>query len=189
MPSEASPPEFQIRRATRADVTILSELGAETFRQTYSPHVDSHMIEAYVREHFALARVKKSLLNRRHISLLAEVRGVPVGYAALLPNPHPECVTGTRPIQLLRFYLLAPFQGRGFGKQLLDRCLAEALAHQYDVLWLGVWDGNHAAMAFYQHQGFIRVGEVAWTAECEDLQYKDTDVVMTRRLDAANIHQ
>ena len=32
----------------------------------------------------------------------------------------------------------------------------------FDSLWLGVWDQNRGAIAFYQREGFTQVGEYAF---------------------------
>jgi ribosomal protein S18 acetylase RimI-like enzyme len=38
--------------------------------------------------------------------------------------------------------------------------LDEARAHGHDVLWLGVWEHNARARAFYARWGFSEVGEM-----------------------------
>jgi ribosomal protein S18 acetylase RimI-like enzyme len=41
----------------------------------------------------------------------------------------------------------------------MDRVLEESRATGGDVLWLGVWERNPRAIAFYLRKGFERVGE------------------------------
>ena len=38
-------------------------------------------------------------------------------------------------------------------------CIASARAHGADWLWLGVWEQNPRAIAFYQKHGFRTIGE------------------------------
>ncbi len=48
----------------------------------------------------------------------------------------------------------------------------------YDSVWLGVWEHNDAAQAFYKGHGFVRVGEhVYWTGN-----QADTDHILLKRI-------
>jgi diamine N-acetyltransferase len=38
-------------------------------------------------------------------------------------------------------------------------CLEEAQRRKHDVIWLGVWEQNARAIAFYQKFGFVPVGK------------------------------
>lgn len=40
--------------------------------------------------------------------------------------------------------------------------MEEARARGHDVLWLGVWDRNERAIAFYARWGFVEVGEMSF---------------------------
>ena len=42
----------------------------------------------------------------------------------------------------------------------MRRCLEEGRARGHDVLWLGVWEHNARARAFYARWGFVEVGEM-----------------------------
>ncbi len=70
----------------------------------------------------------------------------------------PECVSGVRPVELVRFYLLQEWIGKGFGARLMQACVDEGQRRGADVIWLGVWEHNARAIAFYQKWGFAIVG-------------------------------
>jgi ribosomal protein S18 acetylase RimI-like enzyme len=51
------------------------------------------------------------------------------------------------------------WHGRGVAQALMDAVLDGARARGGRTLWLGVWERNPRAVAFYQRYGFHRVGE------------------------------
>ena len=57
------------------------------------------------------------------------------------------------------FTPIRSFHGRGVGEALLNACVRQAREWGCDVVWLGVWERNPRAIAFYEKWGFRRVGE------------------------------
>ena len=60
----------------------------------------------------------------------------------------------------------------------MRRCLEEAAARGRRTIWLGVWEHNAQAIAFYRRWGFADVGTTTFLLG-KDSQ---TDRVMTRRV-------
>ncbi|SEU29546.1 GNAT family N-acetyltransferase, partial [Stigmatella erecta] len=87
-------------------------------------------------------------------------------------------VQAERPLHLSRLYVDRPFLGAKVGAALMLRCLEEGLARRHDVLWLGVWERNARARAFYSRWGFTEVGEMHFLLG-SDLQ---RDIVLARAL-------
>jgi GNAT superfamily N-acetyltransferase len=110
--------------------------------------------------------------------LLAEVDGTLTGFTQLHLGTPPECVTGASPVEVRRFYVDRPFHGRGLAKTLMQ--FAERTARDLGgrTLWLGVWERNPRAIAFYAKCGFIDVGSHTFIVGTEE----QTDRVMARPL-------
>jgi ribosomal protein S18 acetylase RimI-like enzyme len=53
----------------------------------------------------------------------------------------------------------ADAHGRGVAQALMEHVLGRAAPLDADVAWLGVWERNPRAIAFYRKQGFEAVGE------------------------------
>jgi len=51
-----------------------------------------------------------------------------------------------------------PYIGRGVSGPLMERVIAESKRLKSDVTWLGVWERNFRAQAFYRKVGFRQVG-------------------------------
>jgi ribosomal protein S18 acetylase RimI-like enzyme len=112
---------------------------------------------------------------RTGLVYVAEAGGSIVGYLALQRAAHPA-VAGRSPIQLWQLYVIPAFQGSGVAAQLMSAALGHARAARHDVMWLGVCEENHRAIAFYRRQGFEALG----VHEVGTASHAHRDVVMSR---------
>ena len=147
-----------IRTATAADIDTLSALGARTFRQTYSTISDPGEVDDYANEHFTRPKIEGWLATPASVTLLASVDGEPVGYAHVRRAKVPACVADREAVELSRLYLLASAQGRGVGAALMGRALEAVVQLGGRTVWLGVYDRNERALAFYDAWGFAQAG-------------------------------
>ena len=147
-----------IRRASPEDLDILVHLSARTFRETYGPNLDPAEVEDYVASNFTAARIAEQVADPSSTFFLGYVMGQPVGYATLRSGPAPACVPGPRPVELSRLYLVENVIGKGHGAALMRACLEAAQGLGFETMWLGIWQGNVRARAFYQKWGFKDVG-------------------------------
>ena len=65
---------------------------------------------------------------------------------------------GAESLEVERIYVKKKFQKHGVGKQLLNKALEIALEQKKKKIWLGVWEENENAIAFYQKKGFVQTG-------------------------------
>lgn len=167
-----------VRHATLEDAGLLAELGARTFSETFAADNTPEDMAAYLAASFGPAQQAAELADCESTFLIAEVGGVAVGYAKLHPGTAPESVTGDNPIELVRLYVSRAFLGHGVGAALMQVCLSEAKQHGYQTLWLGVWENNHRAQAFYRKWNFHDVGTHIFQVGNDP----QTDLVMERAL-------
>jgi diamine N-acetyltransferase len=147
-----------IRIARREDADALATLADRTFRETFASDNDPGDIDAYCASAFS-GETQRALLMDPAIEtrLVEDDAGALIGYAQLRDSTAPE-ITGPAPIELWRFYVVRMHHGRGIAHALMESVVAAALARNRRTLWLGVWDRNHRARAFYAKQGFVDVG-------------------------------
>lgn len=81
-------------------------------------------------------------------------------------------------IEIARLYAGKRWIGAGIGALLMQSCLREARARDKDTIWLGVWERNARAIAFYRRWDFADVGSQSFQLG-GDLQ---SDRVMARRV-------
>jgi GNAT superfamily N-acetyltransferase len=81
----------------------------------------------------------------------------------------------------MRFYVDRPWIGRGVAQHLMNAALDEARSLGAKTIWLGVWEFNPRAIAFYRKCGFELVGD-------HEFLFADvvqTDLVMSRASEAS----
>jgi diamine N-acetyltransferase len=147
-----------VRPAGVADAPWLAALAERTFRETYAAENTPENMERYVAEHFGETRQARELANPEWQTLVAELDGQAAGYAQLAWSPPPACVAGDAPIEVVRFYVDRPWHGRGVAQSLMTRLLERAAGVGARTAWLGVWERNPRAIAFYRKSGFVEVG-------------------------------
>ena len=147
-----------IRHATIADAELLTELGARTFIETFAADNSEENMSAYLSIAFTAKEQTSELSDPRRSVFIAELEGVAVGYAMLMSGDAPPDVKGEKPIELVRLYVSKDCIGRGVGAALMHACLGKAASQGFQTIWLGVWENNLRAQAFYRKWEFVEVG-------------------------------
>jgi GNAT superfamily N-acetyltransferase len=127
---------------------------------------------------FNVAQQTAELEDPASTFLIAEVDGHAAGYARLHAGEPAKGVEGANPVELVRLYVSRDWLGRGLGEQLMRACIDEARQAGHETIWLGVWERNARAQAFYRKWNFRTVGEHIFPLG-SDLQ---RDIVMERPL-------
>jgi ribosomal protein S18 acetylase RimI-like enzyme len=150
--------EISIRCAAAEDARLVASLATVTFYEAYFEQDDPHGMADYLAESFPVAKIAAELADPSCHFFIVYRRGRAVGYAKMRDiEPH-ESVTSANPIELQRIYTVERVWGTDVGEALLRHCLEFARGLGKDAVWLGVWEENPRAMAFYEKHGFERVG-------------------------------
>ena len=147
-----------IRRADSADAVALSALAERTFRDTFAEFNAPDDMDVHCRSHYAPDIMQGEIAAPHIVTLVAEHAGSLTGYAQLRWTDAPACVAGTHPAEIGRLYVDARWHGHGIAQALTAYMVEAAIAGGADQLWLGVWERNHRALAFYRKIGFVPVG-------------------------------
>lgn len=151
--------EIRTRLATVADSAALAELAARLFRQTYERAVPAADLDAFLAAGFNAGQLRGELADPSARTLLVESEGRAIGYAQV--RRRRLTTAGAIPraeAELARLYLDRPWHGRGVAQVVLARVADLALDLGADFIWLGVWEHNGRAVAFYEKHGFRPVG-------------------------------
>ena len=152
-------PEVMVRRADPEDAGLLAELGARTFAETFATDNTPEDMAAYIAASFNLAQQMAELADPASTLLIAEVGGVAAGYAKLHAGEPLDGADGVNRVELVRLYASREWLGRGVGQALMRACLDEARHAGHRTIWLGVWERNARAQAFYRKWDFRAAGE------------------------------
>jgi ribosomal protein S18 acetylase RimI-like enzyme len=167
-----------IRRGTTEDAELLAELGARTFSETFAADNTPENMAAYLASAFNAEQQAAELADASCLFQIAESNGVAVGYAMLRSGDVLPDVIGDKPIELVRLYVSKDSLGSGVGAALMQACISEAKQRGYQTLWLGVWENNHRAQAFYRKWNFHEIGTHLFQLG-DDPQ---TDILMQRSI-------
>ena len=172
-------PVIRVRLAGAADAALLSRLGARLFAQAFGPQNRPEDLNAYLARAFHEPVQSRELADPAMRTWIAEDdEGTAVGYAQLRLAAAPPVEAGPAPAELARIYTDARWHGRGVGVALLDACVTAARDAGASDLWLGVWQRNPRAIAFYEKHGFRVAGEQIFRVGSDDQR----DWVMVRTL-------
>lgn len=144
--------------AKESDDKILAELGEKTFRETFAKDNKASDMDYFVRKTFGPELQKNELNDSRRQIFLALDGSVPVAYLHLFDGPVDPSVTGPNPIELLRLYVDSPWHGKGLAHQLMETAIKTSRERGFKTLWLGVWENNLKAQAFYKKWKFRETG-------------------------------
>lgn len=169
---------FTFRPATAADAAPLADFAGRTFREAFGADNRPEDIDLYVAKSYGRDRQLAEILDPAVLTLLAEADGRLAGFVQLRPDIAPACVSGPGLVEVWRFYVDRPWQGRGLARQLMGAAIAAAEARGGRTLWLAVWERNWRALAFYRKCGFAPAGAQPFLLGT-DLQ---SDLVMTRAI-------
>jgi ribosomal protein S18 acetylase RimI-like enzyme len=171
-------PTLLIRQANPGDAELLAELGSRTFVETFAVDDTPKDMAAYLKTSFSPALLASELADPRVTVRIAEIDHEAVGYAMLRSGPAPESLTSDNPIELVRLYVSRESLGSGIGAALMQDCIDQAKQKNFETLWLGVWENNTRAQAFYRKWSFREVGTHPFQLG-DDTQ---TDLLMQRSI-------
>ncbi|RIV19798.1 GNAT family N-acetyltransferase [Fibrisoma montanum] len=154
---------MNIRLAEPTDASRLTDLAVQTMREAFGPPYNpAELVEEYIAQAITLPIIEQELRDPKATFLLAESGSELIGYAKLrrhtpprqMPRPHRQ----GSPLEIQRIYLLRAHVGQGRGQALMQHCLNLARSQACGAVWLGVWEHNERALAFYKKIGFERFG-------------------------------
>ena len=167
-----------IRRATISDASLLADLGARTFYETFAVDNTPEDMAAYLAAAFSPSLQAKEITDPNTTLLIAEIDGIAAGYAKLELSAAPSCIRGPNPVELSRLYVSRDFIGSGVGAALMESCMGEAKRVGTATMWLGVWEKNERAQEFYKRWGFEELGEHTFMLGTD----AQRDLIMQRRI-------
>jgi ribosomal protein S18 acetylase RimI-like enzyme len=169
---------IRIRRATTDDAAALSSFAARTFAEQFGSDNTAENMALHLSRAFGESIQRREIENPSMITLVGESDGALAAFAQLRRGSAPSCVAGASPVELYRFYVDRPWQGRGVAHQMMGAVDHAAREFKGTTLWLAVWEHNPRAIAFYGKCGFVDVGSQSFVLGTDE----QTDRVMARLL-------
>lgn len=154
---------ISVREAAPHDAEAIAALATQTFNETFGWYNTPENMRQYTSTHFTPEKIREALQSPGTYFFLAYDGSTPVGYAKMRDAEHPHELKGKKYFEIERIYVLRSYHKQKAGYALMNRCIACARALKLDCVWLGVWERNEAARAFYEKLGFVAFGEHIFT--------------------------
>jgi diamine N-acetyltransferase len=150
---------FRFRRAQAPDAAALAALAEQTFRDAFGVANTQADMDLHCARSFGSSIQAREISDPQMVTILADSRGQLAGFVQLQPLHGSAFVSSKRTCELRRMYVARQWHGKGLAQELMNHVLETAVQEGCDSVWLGVWERNPRAMAFYRKFGFQPVGE------------------------------
>ncbi|WP_195219222.1 GNAT family N-acetyltransferase [Ligilactobacillus salivarius] len=137
------------------DIKALQAIAKQTFTETFGSQNTAEDLAKFLSEEYKL---KAEVENPESFYYFYYFEDELAGYlklnvgAAQTESDYPES------LEIQRIYVLQKYQGKRIGLAMMQQALAVAEELKKPQVWLGVWENNFKAQAFYQKSGFKKVG-------------------------------
>lgn len=157
--------KIKIEKCALDSLDLLQEVSIETFTDTFQAQNSEKNMKAYIEKSFHQEQLKQELLNPTAEFFFIYEKSEVAGYLKLN-------IEATNTVEVERIYIRQQFQRSGLGKKLLEYAMERAKQYKKTEIWLGVWEKNDQALAFYKKIGFVRTGQHSfWMGDDEQIDY------------------
>ena len=132
----------------------------------------------YLNTAYELTKLEKELENPHSEFYFAYFNNELAGYLKININDAQSEKMGENALEVERIYIKKSFKRRGIGRHLIETAEQLAKKYQKNLMWLGVWEYNPKAIAFYETLGFKVIGAHSFFMGEEE----QTDLIMSKQL-------
>ncbi len=147
-------PEIEIKKVTIEELQVLQDISRQTFSETFSATNTEADMQQYLDESFSAGKLAAELSNPDSEFFFAWAGGSVIGYIKLNFDSAQTEIKDSRGMEIERIYVGRKFQGMHAGQVLFKKSLERAKDSKLAYIWLGVWEKNERAIAFYKKNGF-----------------------------------
>ena len=169
---------INIRKCTLKDSLTLQEISYETFSETFKDQNTPENLKAYLEKAYNLKQLEKELSNTSSQFFFVYFNYEIAGYLKINTNDAQSEKMGDESLEIERIYIRSKFQKQGLGKYLFNKAIEIAIEQNKPKIWLGVWEKNANAIAFYEKMGFVQTGAHSFYMGDEE----QIDFIMTKTL-------
>lgn len=147
--------DIAIYKVSLQDVEALQAIGRVTFSQTFSEHNNAEDMEAYLKTSYAIEKLTAEINNPESEFYFAKENENIIGYLKINTGKAQTEIKNLDAFEIERIYVDQAYLGKKIGQILFQKALQLAKQKKAAYVWLGVWEENHRAIAFYKKNGFV----------------------------------
>ncbi|WP_172196018.1 GNAT family N-acetyltransferase [Saccharibacillus qingshengii] len=161
------------------DVHALREVSIETFNDTFGKQNKPENMQAYLAKAFTETQLRRELATVNSTFFFLYADGELAGFMKVNTDEAQSEPMDGDSFEIERIYIRQAFQKQGLGSVLIHKAFELAAAQKKRKIWLGVWEKNDNAVAFYEQKGFVRTGAHSFYMGDEE----QTDWILTKMLE------
>uniref|UniRef100_UPI00403EFDB2 GNAT family N-acetyltransferase n=1 Tax=Candidatus Enterococcus willemsii TaxID=1857215 RepID=UPI00403EFDB2 len=169
---------IQLKPCTLDDVQQLQSISIETYTDTFGPFNPPHIMKAYLDDAYPLAKLRRELATTGTTFYFLYDEDELAGYLKVNTGQAQTEDIAENTLEIERLYIRTAYKRRGHGRFLIDYACQLATQNGQSSVWLGVWEHNEPAKAFYQQMGFVRQGQHSFFMGDDE----QTDYIMIKQL-------
>jgi len=151
--------KVHIRQALENEAERVAVFSRRTFYDAFAAFNTPENMDKFMRGPFSEERLIADFKEAQNFFILALEEEELLGYVKLIENNVPDLPGQPESIEISRIYVENKLTGKGVGQLLMDASIRFALDREKKVIWLGVWEHNLRAIAFYQRLGFEKFSQ------------------------------
>jgi len=146
--------ELKIRQVGIDELETLQQISRTTFTETFSIHNSEENMKSYLRDNLSLEKLVEEKRNPESSFYFVEMKDTVIGYLKLNVGAAQNEWKEDTGIEIERIYVLKEYHGHKIGQLLFEKAISIARSMEKKYVWLGVWEKNERAIAFYTKNGF-----------------------------------
>jgi ribosomal protein S18 acetylase RimI-like enzyme len=166
---------FELERVSLADLPELRKMSIKTFIDAFSSGTSAENMKKYVDSALSVEKLTVELQQADSQFYFGVLNNIRVGYLKLNFRQAQTELKEPTGMEIERIYVLSEHQGKKIGQSFMDKAFSIARENRMKYMWLGVWEKNTGAIAFYKRHGFEEFSAHAFmmgTEEQTDLLLK-----------------
>lgn len=169
---------IEIKKISIEDLPMLQKISIETFADTFEAQNTKENFNAYIEKAFNMKELERALSHPSTEFYFIFFDDTIAGYMKINSNDAQTEKIGDEGSEIERIYIRFAFKRKGLGKHLINKAIELAVSRNKKIVWLGVWEKNTAAIAFYEKMGFVHTSSHSFFMGEEE----QTDFIMSKIL-------
>lgn len=169
---------ISIQEISLKDLVALQSISIATFTETFASVNTEENMNNYIQTSLSIEKLKKELTNEQSTFFFALDQERVIGYLKINLGESQTDVKDSDALEIERIYVLNEYHGKKVGQLLFDHAIKLATQRNLKYVWLGVWEENVKAIAFYQKNGFVAFDQHIFKLGDDE----QTDILMKKQL-------
>lgn len=170
---------IQIQKISLTEIDQLQKIGRQTFKETFSESNSEENMKNYLEEGFSKDKLTAELNDENSEFYFAKLEEKVIGYLKVNFGNSQTELKDSKALEIERIYVSKEFHGKSVGQLLYAKAIEVAKYKDSEYVWLGVWEENPRAIAFYKKNGFVEFDKHIFKLGDDE----QTDIMMKLKLE------